>query len=60
VFDTLDLNGDGVIDEMELNDLVLSMYQVRAFVQFSFPPFSPLSLSLDVSMPSDLGRLLLA
>lgn len=29
VFDTLDSNNDGVIDEMELNDVILSMYQVR-------------------------------
>lgn len=27
VFDTLDSNNDGVIDEMELNDVILSMYQ---------------------------------
>ena len=29
VFDTLDSNSDGVIDEMELNDVILSMYQAR-------------------------------
>jgi len=43
VFDTLDSNNDGVIDEMELNDVILSMYQARTAhpTQSRADPFTP-------------------
>jgi Ca2+-binding EF-hand superfamily protein len=43
VFDTLDSNSDGVIDEMELNDVILSMYQARTArpAQPRADPFTP-------------------